>query len=104
MEVRRRATAWGRAGYLVTERLLPSGQLVQVLIVQDAATISRWYFADDSPLPVGVDVQISVGADECRLRFDQWKTTGERPVPGRIGVVDGNTESIRWIILPFEDL
>ena len=83
--------------YLGSERLLPSGQQVHVLIVHDGAISSRWYFAEDSPLPVGVDVQVSVGADECRLRFDKWKTVGALPVPARMGIVDGNTETIRWI-------
>lgn len=83
--------------YHGTETLAPSGQLVRVLVVQDGTTTCRWYFDDMSPLPVGVDVQISAGVDEGRLRFADWRNEGGIPVPGRIGVVDADTERIRWV-------
>lgn len=83
--------------YFGSGELLPSGQRVHTIAIQDGATTARWYFTEDSPLPVGVDIQLSAGADEGRLRFSDWKTTGELPVPGRIGVVDSTSETIHWI-------
>ena len=83
--------------YFGSGELLPSGQRVHTIAIQDGATTARWYFTEDSPLPVGVDIQLSAGADEGRLRFFDWKTTGELPVPGRIGVVDSTSETIHWI-------
>ncbi|MEZ6122135.1 MAG: trypsin-like peptidase domain-containing protein [Planctomycetaceae bacterium] len=83
--------------YFGSTNLLPDDRRVSILNIQKGAILSRWYFADDAPLPVGVDVQLSAGVDEARLRFDQWKTGSSIPVPGRIGVVDSNSEQIRWI-------
>lgn len=85
------------AQYFGSEQLLPSGSEVHTVITQDAAITSRWYFNKESPLPVGVDVHVSAGADEGRLRFADWKTVGDTPMPGRIGVVNSNSETIDWI-------
>ncbi len=85
--------------YFGSARLLPSGQNVHTVIFQDAAITARWYFGEDTPLPVGVDISVSAGADECRMRFSDWNTSGEIPVPGRIGVVNRDTESITWITI-----
>ena len=79
------------------EDLLPSGDRVRVLVLQDDARIARWYFPEGSPLPVGVDTLISVGSDESRLRFRNWNSSGEVPWPQQIGVVDSNTEQVTWL-------
>lgn len=85
--------------YVGAETLLPSGTSVHTILTTDGAITSRWYFNTKSPLPVGVDVHLSAGADEGRLRFADWKTDGETPMPQRIGVVDSNTETIHWITI-----
>lgn len=83
--------------YFGSEPLLPSELQVHQVKVQDGGITSRWYFTEDSPWPAGVDVHLSVGSDESRLRFEDWKVEGQLPVPGRIGVVDSQSETIRWI-------
>jgi len=89
--------------YHGTEELLPSGMKVRVLVIQDDARVARWYFSEDSPLPVGVDTLMSVGSDESRVRFRNWDISGEVPWPRQIGVVDSNSEQATWIeVLKFE--
>jgi len=83
--------------YVGAERQAEANGKAHILLVRDGAITSRWYFTAGSPLPVGVDVNIGAGVDECRLRFDEWRSVGERPVPGRIGVIDNQTGLIRWI-------
>lgn len=84
--------------YFGRHSLLTSETDVAVLLIEDSTMTTRWYFSDDSPLPVGADVRLAVGADEGRLRFSDWKT-GEQgiPVPEKIGVIDNNTEQIHWL-------
>ncbi len=91
---------FSEVSYFGAEQLLPAEDdrtKVHVVIVQDGPTISRWYFDEQSPWPVGVDVVLSAGADEGRIRFADWNTSGELPLPDRIGVVDSNSETINWI-------
>ncbi len=90
-------SAFNEIVYIGSENLLPSGQPVQVLKTQDGTIASRWYFREGDPLPVGVDVQLSVGTDEARIRFEEWQTKGVLPFPSRIGTVDNDTEQIRWM-------
>jgi serine protease Do len=82
--------------YIGAESLAPSGRLVETVFIQDGAVESRWYFSDESPLPVGVDVVMSAGHDEARLRFDSWEN-GTIPFPGRMGIVDADSEQIQWL-------
>lgn len=93
--------------YFGAEELLPSDQTrdkVHIVVIQNGPTTARWYFADESPWPVGVDVLLSAGADEGRIRFADWKTNGELPLPTRIGVVDSQTETINWIKVDSVDI
>lgn len=79
------------------EHLLPSGKHVNVLITQDETIKSRWYFAEDSPLPAGTDVHLGAGVDEARIRFEKWTSRNGVWYPGRIGVVNPDTELVQWI-------
>lgn len=89
--------------YHGTEELQHDDLKVRVLVIQDDARIVRWYFVEDSPLPVGVDTMMSVGSDESRVRFRNWDTSGSVPWPQQIGVVDNNSEKITWLnVLKFE--
>lgn len=91
---------FSEVSYFGAEQLLPAAdnsKKAHVVVIQDGPTTARWYFAEDSTWPVGVDVLLSAGADEGRIRFADWNTSGEVPRPDRIGVVDSNTETIRWI-------
>ncbi|MEQ9408528.1 MAG: trypsin-like peptidase domain-containing protein [Fuerstiella sp.] len=90
-------TLFSETVYHGSENLLPSGDHVDVLITQDGVITSRWYFQADVPWPVGVDIHLSAGEDEVRLRFRDWRIDGPLPCPGKIGVVDSDTEQIRWI-------
>lgn len=80
-------------------RHLPSGQVVRVLLTREGTRTARWYFADGSPLPVGVDVQFVEGADEARVMFADWQTTAPPgvPWPERIGVIQADSEQITWL-------
>ncbi len=89
--------AFSEITYIGSEHLLPSGRIVQTLTTQDGTIHSRWYFQEGSPLPIGADVQMSVGVDEARLRFEQWNMDGPLPFPARVGVVDNDTETVRWL-------
>lgn len=83
--------------YHGSQKLYGSDTTVKVVIIQDAERTARWYFQDGSPLPVGLDLMFSAGADEARLRFRNWNTAGGTPWPEGIGVVDSDTEQVRWI-------
>ena len=92
----------GKAGFseviaFGSERLLPSGDEVQILQTRSESTVSRWGFDESSPLPSSVDVQFSSDTDEARIRFDNWQSGQSFPVPQRIGVINHNTETINWI-------
>ncbi|MCP4505660.1 MAG: hypothetical protein GY826_04610 [Fuerstiella sp.] len=89
--------------YIGTELLAPSGRPVETVFIQDGAVESRWYFNDESPLPVGVDVTMSAGHDEARIRFDGWQNNVV-PSPARIGVVDPETEQLRWLTVEAFDV
>ncbi|MEO2017458.1 MAG: trypsin-like peptidase domain-containing protein [Fuerstiella sp.] len=89
--------------YVGAESLAPSGRFVETVFIQDGAVESRWYFTDDSPLPVGVDVVMSAGFDEARIRFDGWEH-GTIPSPRRIGIVDSETEQIQWLTVTAFDV
>jgi serine protease Do len=75
---------------------LPTGQLVHVLTTRSAGQLSRWSFQDDQPWPFAVDVQYDTGFDECRLVLSDWSTKSGVNVPGRIGFVQADTETIDW--------
>ncbi|MCP4507507.1 MAG: hypothetical protein GY826_14090, partial [Fuerstiella sp.] len=89
--------------YVGAESLAPSGRPVETVFIQDGAIESRWYFADDSPLPVGVDVVMSAGFDEARIRFDDWEH-GTIPSPRRIGIVDSEIEQVQWLTVTVFDV
>ena len=89
--------------YVGAESLAPSGRAVETVFIQDGAVESRWYFTDESPLPVGVDVVMSAGHDEARIRFDGWRNS-TIPSPSRIGIVDSETEQIQWLTVEAFDV
>ncbi|MEZ6043690.1 MAG: hypothetical protein R3C20_24600, partial [Planctomycetaceae bacterium] len=81
----------------------PSGAVVDVLITRSGAMLSRWYFDQKQSFPFGVDITIGEGLDEARLLFADWEesspTSNEKSpiLPGRIGVIDSDTEAVRWL-------
>ncbi|MEZ6059533.1 MAG: trypsin-like peptidase domain-containing protein [Planctomycetaceae bacterium] len=82
--------------YVGSERHLPLDERLDVVMTRHATTAIRWYFRDGQPLPAGLDVNFSAGYDEARVVFDQWTDDGVLPYPQRIGLVDSETEEIRW--------
>lgn len=77
---------------------LPLQQKCRVLISRNSLTKSRWYFAEDQPWPVAVDVEYAVSTDEARLVFRDWQTINAVSFPRQIGVVDANSETITWLL------
>ncbi len=82
--------------YLGSEQHLPLSEPVDVVITRNGASTSRWYFRNAQPWPAGVDVAFSAGYDEARVVFDQWTEGPVFPHPQRVGVVDSDTEEVRW--------
>lgn len=76
---------------------LPLGKSVSVLVTREGTRTCRWYFSEGSPLPVGVDVEYSQGMDEARLLFEDWADRGEAVFPGRIGMISGAKEELKWL-------
>lgn len=75
---------------------LPLARSVAVLRSIQGGINCRWYFADDAPLPVGVDVEYAAGTDEARLLFDEWQDHEQAVFPARIGMVQPD-ESVNWL-------
>ena len=85
--------------YIGTEFHLDLKKRVHTLITKHDTVITRWYFEDASPWPVGIDISYRAGIDEARLIFDNW-TTGQSPAfPKRVGVVDPQTDVIHWLVV-----
>jgi len=76
---------------------LPLAKNVDVLLTREGARTCRWYFADEAPLPVGVDVEYGQGIDEARLLFEDWADRGGAVFPGRVGMVSGEKEVLTWL-------
>lgn len=75
----------------------PLQKTVDILVTHEGARTCRWYFAEDSPLPVGVDVEYGQGIDEARLLFKNWTDHGKAVFPGRIGIISGEKEELKWL-------
>lgn len=76
---------------------LPLKKQVHILVTREGARTCRWYFSEESPMPVGVDVEYGQGIDEARLLFEDWTTHDGAVFPGRIGVVTGKEETLQWL-------
>lgn len=76
---------------------LPLKKPVDILITREGVRTCRWYFADGSPLPVGVDVEYGQSMDEARLIFEDWADRGGLVFPGRIGMISGEKEELTWL-------
>mgnify|MGYP003868707205 CR=1 FL=1 len=76
---------------------LPLLKSVNILLTREGARTCRWYFDEGSALPVGVDVEYAQGADEARLLFEDWADRGGAIFPGRIGIISGQKEVLRWL-------
>lgn len=85
--------------YIGSETLLPSRQKVQIIQTRSAGTTCRWGFTNQSRLPVSVDIQFSSGADEARIRFDEWHNELSIPAPRRIAIIDHEQEAPVWITI-----
>lgn len=83
--------------YLGKERLFGTEVDVEVLLMTTETQQARWYFEADEPLPVGLDLMFTSGADEARLRFRDWQSGGGRPWPKEVGVIDNDTEQLLWL-------
>lgn len=91
---------WDRFSDVVyhgVEELITEGVAIRVVIIKDAERTARWYFKDAEKLPWGLDLAFSAGADESRLRFQNWNTEASVPWPGRIGLVDSDSEQVTWL-------
>ena len=76
---------------------LPLKKDVDVLLTREGVRICRWYFDDNSALPVGVDLEYAQGIDEARLLFADWADRNGAVFPGRIGLISGADEKLRWL-------
>ena len=76
---------------------LPLRKEVDVLLTHEGVRTCRWYFDDSSALPVGVDIEYAQGIDEARLLFVDWDDRNGAFFPGRIGVISGLEENLRWL-------
>jgi len=94
---RGKSAGWAEIVYEGTERQFETGTPVDVLITRVGPVECRWLFAEDNPLPSGVDVQASAGQDEARLLFDGWSSDGAIPHPARLGVVIPASGEVRWL-------
>jgi S1-C subfamily serine protease len=76
---------------------LPLNKAVDVLVTREGVRTCRWYFSEGSPLPVGMDLEYAQGQDEVRLLLEDWADRGGAIFPGRIGMVVGEKEELRWL-------
>jgi len=76
---------------------LPLKKDVDVLVTREGVRTCRWYFDDSSALPVGVDIEYAQGIDEARLLFADWADRNGAIFPGRIGLISGSQEKLRWL-------
>jgi len=76
---------------------LPLEKDVDVLLTREGVRTCRWYFDESSALPVGVDIEYAQGIDEARLLFADWADRNGAVFPGRIGLISGKQEDLRWL-------
>lgn len=76
---------------------LPLRKDVDILLTREGVRTCRWYFDDGSALPVGVDIEYAQGIDEARLLFADWADRDGAVFPGRIGLISGVNEDLRWL-------
>ena len=76
---------------------LPLKKDVDVLLTREGVRTCRWYFDESSALPVGVDLEYAQGIDEARLLFADWADRNGAIFPGRIGLISGPDEKLRWL-------
>lgn len=76
---------------------LPLQKSVDILVTREGIRTCRWYFAEGSPMPIGVDVDYGQGIDEARLLFEDWADRGGIMFPGRIGLISGEREELKWL-------
>ena len=76
---------------------LPLRKEVDVLLTREGVRTCRWYFDGNSALPVGVDIEYAQGVDEARLLFADWADRNGAVFPGRIGLISGAREGLRWL-------
>ena len=76
---------------------LPLNKEVDVLLTREGVRTCRWYFDESSALPVGVDIEYAQGIDEARLLFADWADRNGAVFPGRIGLISGVREELRWL-------
>ena len=76
---------------------LPLKKDVDVLLTREGVRTCRWYFDESSPLPVAVDLEYAQGIDDARLLFADWADRNGVVFPGRIGLISGIQEDVRWL-------
>ncbi len=76
---------------------LPLKKDVDVLLTREGVRTCRWYFDESSPLPVAVDLEYAQGIDDVRLLFADWADRNGVVFPGRIGLISGIQEDVRWL-------
>ena len=76
---------------------LPLKKDVDVLQTREGVRTCRWYFEENSSLPSGVDIEYAQGIDEARLLFADWSDRNGAVFPGRIGLISGVREELRWL-------
>ncbi|MEI6539319.1 MAG: hypothetical protein WCO86_07285 [Planctomycetota bacterium] len=76
---------------------LPLKKDVDVLLTREGVRTCRWYFDESSTLPVAVDLEYAQGIDDARLLFADWADRNGVVFPGRIGLISGIQEDVRWL-------
>ena len=85
--------------YIGSEFHLNLKRRVHTLITKHDTVISRWYFDDSSPWPVGLDVSYRAGTDDARLVFKNWTDAQSPAFPKHVGVVDPQSDIVYWMAI-----
>jgi hypothetical protein len=84
--------AFDEVYYLGHEPLDGTDKLVDVLIATAGACQSRWYFDTQSDALAGFDLRLAENADECEVRFVEWRDVGGHKFPAQIAIKSGGTD------------
>jgi hypothetical protein len=77
--------------YLGRDPLNGGSEHVDVIATLLSGVESRWYFDQEGGL-VGFDTRLVEDADECKIRFEEFRTFGGRVLPSRIRVQHAGQE------------
>jgi S1-C subfamily serine protease len=77
--------------YFGAEPIDGTGEQVDVLRSVEGSIETRWYFSREEPRLLGFDTRLSEDADECEVRFGEFREFDGRRLPSRIEVRTGDS-------------